>query len=795
MVRPVSFSVVRRLERSGATPRPCVAQRTALAVLAPWLVLVLLLAGCGAAGATASADGVGPAARLERFEPERLTSRGSRAWRVLGQGLGQRGERAVLRLRARSGTPFHGGTREVLEVPAIVDSGQQARGTLPDPGIPRTWGADVEAHVDLVLASGHEVPLEGAWARLEPTRMHLEGIDVPALRADTPAAHVLGAGFGPPGGGARVRFTSLVGTPFLGGTAASVEVPGRVAAPTQVAFEPPAVALEGAWFTQVTVTLDDADRASSDRWYARFEGPPPRPPFAVRSIVPTTFGSRVPTVFQVLGSELEPTGGRARVVFVAEEGTPFRGGTTDRLEVPAVILGPATVRGLGPLPGIGSPGDPGSATAVVRAHVEVHLPDGRVATLPAGSLAFVPHQGSERVVLNEIDYDQPGVDHAEFIELYNGGDGAADLGRYRIDLINGLGGGATVYRSFDLPAVPLAPGGWFVVAGDPEAVPGTDHVVAPATNLLQNGGPDAVALFRDDQLVDVISYEGDTAAPYVEGSGVGVEDDGNVPGSAIGRFLDGADTARNDADIDARPRTPGSSNTGRSDRLLGTGARGSLVAEGHLLALSPSEGRGVLQGRIVQDTGVNGLAFAPDGRLFATTHDSDGTCDLLALSPDDGHVVLAIGALHLGAAPVVLTDLASDPADGTLLGLIDEGPGRAALVAIDTAQAEVVVRGELALAAGESAGGLAFAPDGTLFATTRGGGARLLVLDPADGRCHSGTALDRDTIVGLAVRPSDGALVAAVADGDALVLVALDGTTTLVGATGVGAVGDLAFAP
>jgi len=41
------------------------------------------------------------------------------------------------------------------------------------------------------------------------------------------------------------------------------------------------------------------------------------------------------------------------------------------------------------------------------------------------------------IIINEIDYDQSGVDNAEFIELFNSGNSTISLDGYRVDLING----------------------------------------------------------------------------------------------------------------------------------------------------------------------------------------------------------------------------------------------------------------------------------------------------------------------------------------------------------------------
>ena len=48
--------------------------------------------------------------------------------------------------------------------------------------------------------------------------------------------------------------------------------------------------------------------------------------------------------------------------------------------------------------------------------------------------------------------------------------------------------------------------------------------VAPDTNLIQNGSPDAVSLWMNGSVMDAVSYEGNTIPPFVEGSGAGLED-------------------------------------------------------------------------------------------------------------------------------------------------------------------------------------------------------------------------------------------------------------------------------
>jgi len=165
------------------------------------------------------------------------------------------------------------------------------------------------------------------------------------------------------------------------------------------------------------------------------------------------------------------------------------------------------------------------------------------------------------IVINEIDYDQPGTDTAEFIELKNVGKEAVSLDGLTLTLVNGTGGGASIYQSIALPNVSLGAGNYFVICGDAANVPNCDLDVTPDSNLIQNGAPDAVALTLNDAIIDTVSYEGDTGAPYTEGSGVGLEDASSADMVGISRLPDGADTNQNNVDFSLRCITPGAANT------------------------------------------------------------------------------------------------------------------------------------------------------------------------------------------------------------------------------------------
>ncbi|MEJ2128889.1 MAG: lamin tail domain-containing protein [Woeseiaceae bacterium] len=165
------------------------------------------------------------------------------------------------------------------------------------------------------------------------------------------------------------------------------------------------------------------------------------------------------------------------------------------------------------------------------------------------------------LVINEIDYDQPSTDAAEFIELKNVGAADVDLTGVTVVLVNG--NGDSVYNTFALPAETLAPGDYFVICANPANTPGCDLDVSPNTNLVQNGAPDAVAIMSGATQIDGVSYEGDVPS-VVEVSGAGLADSGSTPFVSISRFPDGVDTDQNNVDLSLRCTTPGKPNSADS---------------------------------------------------------------------------------------------------------------------------------------------------------------------------------------------------------------------------------------
>ncbi|MFN3202466.1 MAG: amidohydrolase family protein [Bradymonadia bacterium] len=163
------------------------------------------------------------------------------------------------------------------------------------------------------------------------------------------------------------------------------------------------------------------------------------------------------------------------------------------------------------------------------------------------------------LVINEIDYDQPGADNGEFLEIYNGTAQPVALAGLTVETVNGNGN--SVYGSFDLSTAGAElPAGGYLVIGVPaiiNAVPEGVLTIEAGVNFLQNGAPDGVRLLRNEggELIDGVAYEGEMA-----GTGEGASLPGENGENGYSRCANGADTDDNAADFAEAALTPGAEN-------------------------------------------------------------------------------------------------------------------------------------------------------------------------------------------------------------------------------------------
>jgi len=176
-----------------------------------------------------------------------------------------------------------------------------------------------------------------------------------------------------------------------------------------------------------------------------------------------------------------------------------------------------------------------------------------VSSVIFSSIAFNSHAA---IIINEIDYDQPGSDTAEFIELFNTGVSTVSLSNYSIDLINQ--NASSIYRSIDLSGFNISANSYFVICGDASLVTNCDYSFTSSSGWFQNGTKDAVALYGDLTLLDSLSYEG-LVAPFTEGDTL-IAKDNNTDIISLARIANGIDTNNNNLDFQLGCITPGSSN-------------------------------------------------------------------------------------------------------------------------------------------------------------------------------------------------------------------------------------------
>ena len=191
------------------------------------------------------------------------------------------------------------------------------------------------------------------------------------------------------------------------------------------------------------------------------------------------------------------------------------------------------------------------------------LISGTIDGLPSSQLILVKNDGEvlnlapillPELVINEVDYNQPGTDQSEFIELYNAGLTAVNLANTQIELWNGSTN--TIYDLIDLPDLSVANQDYFVVCFN-QSVPNCDWFF---DGSLQNGGstPDGIILSKEGSVIDALAYEGNLPG-LTEGTSVALTDD-NTPFTGLSRIPNGMDSNNNDEDFTSACITPGMPN-------------------------------------------------------------------------------------------------------------------------------------------------------------------------------------------------------------------------------------------
>ena len=206
------------------------------------------------------------------------------------------------------------------------------------------------------------------------------------------------------------------------------------------------------------------------------------------------------------------------------------------------------------------------------------------------------------------------------------------------------------------------------------------------------------------------------------------------------------------------------------------GSTGGGTPQGTLGTVDQTNGNFTLIGDPTSGSRDNlvGISFDSTGRLFGVVvfFDSSGST-LIEINPNNGLLITTIGDIEDSSMNRLrIVDLATQPGSDALFGI--DSNGKLWRINKDTAVATLV--GDTGIARG----GIAFAPDGTLYLASVSN--ELVRLDPATG-LPIGTPLDlTDCIDGLAVRPSDGALFGTACDSNDIYRIdAATGALTLLG--------------
>jgi hypothetical protein len=187
---------------------------------------------------------------------------------------------------------------------------------------------------------------------------------------------------------------------------------------------------------------------------------------------------------------------------------------------------------------------------------------------PLSDSATVTVTQGAGLVINEVDYDQPGTDMTEFVEVFNPTSSAISLAGYSLVFVNGSN--STVYHTVDLsPAGAIAAGQYLVVGSATVLGQISNGALEVSLSMpIQNGDPDAVGLFANGMTIDRLSYGGSVTAmvsgvgsvAFVEGTATTAKDNGSGLASLC-RLPNGDDSndAASDWVLSANP-TPGSAN-------------------------------------------------------------------------------------------------------------------------------------------------------------------------------------------------------------------------------------------
>lgn len=294
-------------------------------------------------------------------------------------------------------------------------------------------------------------------------------------------------------------------------------------------------------------------------------------------------------------------------------------------------------------------------------------------------LRLVPAAGlvapaGAQLVINELLPDPDGSDAGhEFVELYNPGEAAIDLGGWQLQFANGAEAASWATRWSGTSGRLLPPGGLFLIVD--RNWTGPEPGDAEVSLALQNG-PDAIRLTQGGRPVDLVGYGALTDPELMESAPAPI-----AVGRSTARRPDGHDTGSNAADFVISDPTPGTINFARRRLVLveATVEPPSLARAGEVVlveaelrnegleALPTSRVRLVCGADVVEAT-LDAMDTGQQRRVaWALRPSAAGRWPLVAerLPADDGDTLrTALAGLQVGPAGLLFDEALAGPRAG-----------------------------------------------------------------------------------------------------------------------------------
>jgi hypothetical protein len=238
---------------------------------------------------------------------------------------------------------------------------------------------------------------------------------------------------------------------------------------------------------------------------------------------------------------------------------------------------------------------------------------------------------------------------------------------------------------------------------------------------------------------------------------------------------------------------------GRCQDTLLAGTSGSTADGGQLGTIDQDDASWTTIGDPTAAGPLPGLARKSTGELFGANNagGSSGPASLIEIDPATGLLITTVGDItdDADAEGLKMSDIAFQPGTDVLFGMCATTGKDGSLYTIDLTTAAATLVG----ATGLERGGLAFAPDGTLWLATVGDAASAVIaqIDPADATVVGTPQALTTGCDALAVRPSDGVFFCVEFDSSNIDIIdPLDGDQTPVGLSdGPSSIASLTFAP